>query len=207
MQITFDHLAVTAPSLEAGLAHVEARLGLIVPPGGAHPRMGTHNRLMRLFPDEFLEIIAINPEASAPDRPRWFGFDRIGGAPARLSTWLCRCEDLDATLAALPEGMGEPLEMTRGDLRWRIAVRPDGELPFGGAFPTLIEWPMRPFPGAAMADLECRLERLEIRHPKASEVAGLLEPQFQDDRITFERADEVALRAEIGTPEGTRLLV
>ena len=207
MPITFDHLAVTASSLEAGVAHVEAQLGLTVPRGGEHPRMGTHNHLMRLHPDEFLEIIAINPEAPPPDRPRWFGFDRIGAAPPRLATWLCRCDNLDAALAALPDGMGEPIEVTRGDLRWRVAVRPDGELPFGGAFPTLIEWPMRPFPGAAMADLGCRLERLEIRHPEAEEIAGLLGPHLDDGRIAFERADEVALRAEIGTPDRRRSLV
>jgi hypothetical protein len=57
----FDHLTVAASSLEAGVAHVERCLGVVVPPGGAHPLMATHNHLMRLGEGAFLEIIAPIP--------------------------------------------------------------------------------------------------------------------------------------------------
>jgi hypothetical protein len=36
-----DHIVVAADTLEHGLAYIEAILGVEMPRGGAHPRMGT----------------------------------------------------------------------------------------------------------------------------------------------------------------------
>jgi len=43
-----DHIAVAAGSLEAGVAYVEEALGVVMPKGGEHPAMATHNHLMQL---------------------------------------------------------------------------------------------------------------------------------------------------------------
>ena len=72
-----DHLTVTAPSLAAGSAFVQEVLGVAPQAGGEHPRMGTHNLLLRLGDSLFLEVIAANPQVPAPDRPRWFGLDQL----------------------------------------------------------------------------------------------------------------------------------
>ncbi|MEI7700760.1 MAG: VOC family protein, partial [Planctomycetia bacterium] len=42
-----DHLVVTAPDLGSGIEWVEHRLECRMQPGGRHPRMGTHNALVR----------------------------------------------------------------------------------------------------------------------------------------------------------------
>src|SRR5260370_33668721 len=78
-----DHLSVTAGSLDAGVTWVEAALGVPFQAGGEHPRMGTHNALLRLGASVYLEVIAVNPAGSAPPRPRWFGLDPLaaGSAP------------------------------------------------------------------------------------------------------------------------------
>ena len=59
-----DHLVVMANSLVEGVAWCDAALGTTPGPGGEHPLMGTHNRLLRIdcaeFPRAYLEIIAIN---------------------------------------------------------------------------------------------------------------------------------------------------
>ncbi len=47
-----------------------ATLGIAPGPGGVHPFMGTHNRLLRLGPRLYLELIAIDPDAPAPAQPR-----------------------------------------------------------------------------------------------------------------------------------------
>ena len=66
--LKLDHLTIIAPSLDQGLAHVRQQLGADMPPGDKHPEMGTHNRLLRLGDDVFLELIAIDPDAAAPRR-------------------------------------------------------------------------------------------------------------------------------------------
>jgi len=113
-KLALDHLAVTAPTLEEGGEHVRACLGIEVPPGGEHAQMGTHNRLMRLGEDEFLEIIAVDPPA--PGRPRWFGLDRYRFEPPRLRTWVARTPDLEASLASARPSVGVATEITRGSL-------------------------------------------------------------------------------------------
>lgn len=44
--------------------------------------MGTHNKVMDIssesFPDCYLEVIAIDHDAPAPGRLRWFGLDHLG---------------------------------------------------------------------------------------------------------------------------------
>lgn len=151
-----DHLVVGAATLEQGAAWCAATLGVLPGPGGKHPLMGTHNLLLAIgsqaFPRSYLEIIAIDPQAAAPQRRRWFDLDDPAlratlAAGPRLIHWVARCDDVAAECAALAVAgvdRGEVLQAERdtprGLLRWRIAVRPDGQRLFGGALPTLIEW-------------------------------------------------------------------
>ncbi|MWP36185.1 VOC family protein [Rhodobacter sphaeroides] len=195
-----DHVAIAATDLAEGTALVEAALGLSMGPGGAHPLMATHNRLLGLG-DSYLEVIAPDPAALRPPFPRWFDLDRFEGRP-RPSNWILRCADLDAALALLPEA-GRPLELRRGDLRWRMAVPEDGRLPFDNLFPALIEWQGSP---PSLPDAGLRLARIEIRHPEAPALARRLAPHLSDDRVAF-LADELpALRFTLNGPQGPRLL-
>jgi hypothetical protein len=112
-----DHVAIGCASLEQGAAYIRDLLGVEVPPGGKHERMGTHNRLMRLGDDLYFELIAIDPTAPSPGRPRWFALDepwqraRIAERPRPIA-WVARSADIAAELAANPE-LGEAVEMTR----------------------------------------------------------------------------------------------
>lgn len=199
MKAAFDHLAVSAATLDHGAHVVEAALGTCLEPGGRHPLMGTHNRLLSLGPGEYLEVIAIDPEAPAPDRPRWFRLDAFAGPP-RVTNWILRTDDLDAALAAAPPGAGRPIALERGCYSWRMGVPEDGCLPFDDAYPALIEWQGGHHPAAALPDRGCRLKRLEIAHPKA-EILRKLVP-LGDPRIAIV-AGPKAIRAEIATPHGT----
>lgn len=198
----FDHLAVSAATLDDGAAAVEAALGVPVGPGGAHPFMGTHNRLLSLGEGEYLEVIAIDPAAPAPPHPRWFRLDRFSGAPL-LSNWIVRVADLDAALDRAPAGTGRAVDLERGPYRWRMGVPADGCLPWDDAFPALIEWKGASHPAAALPDLGCRLVRLEIAHPDAAALRAAL--PLSDPRIALV-AGTKALRATIATPHGPRVL-
>jgi Glyoxalase-like domain len=197
-----DHLAVAAPTLDEAGAAIEAALGVTLQPGGQHPVFGTHNRLLGLDDGLYLEAIAIDPAAADPGRARWFDLDGFQG-PARLSNWICRTDDLGAELANLPVGAGVPVQLSRGDLRWRMAVPADGRLPFDNLFPALIQWQGRLHPATMLAPSGCALRRLVVTHPRADELRALL--PLNDPRVVFETGPP-ALKAEIDTPHGRRVL-
>ncbi|MGX0903371.1 catechol 2,3-dioxygenase-like lactoylglutathione lyase family enzyme [Roseovarius sp. MBR-79] len=197
-----DHLAVAGKSLDEAAAHLEAALGLPLQPGGAHARFGTHNRLLGLEDGLYLEAIAIDPAARAPDCPRWFDLDRLTGPP-HLRTWIARVDDLDAALTRHPEA-GQPLQLERGDLRWRMAVPASGVLPFDNLFPALIEWQGTAHPAQRLAPSGARLVRLVITHPDVAALRDALSG-LTDRRVVVEPGAP-ALRAEIATPHGLRVL-
>lgn len=204
MALPLDHLAVVARTLDEGCAHVRECLGVEMGPGGRHPAMGTHNRLLSLGPDCYLEVIAIDPEAPAPGRPRWFGLDAFDGAP-RLATWLLRSSALTEDLARAPEA-GRATPMQRDTLRWLISVRGDGTLPMGGAFPSLIEWQTEPLPPARLPDSGCRLRGLTLIHPEPDALRAALAPLDPGDFVTLFAGESAGLSADIDTPQGRRRL-
>jgi hypothetical protein len=199
-----DHLAVSALSLDEGVAAVEAALGVTLAPGGVHPQMGTHNRLLALG-DIYLEVIAPDPSAPRPAWPRWFDLDRFSGPP-RLTNWIAACDDLEAEIARGPGGIGTPLALERGDLRWRMAVPASGQLPFDDACPALIQWEGRAHPVQRLPEAGVRLTRLEVIHPQAAALAQAMAGRLDDPRVVLHTGPAKALRAEFRTPSGLRHL-
>lgn len=205
-----DHLTVTAPTLEVGAEFVRQSLGIAPQPGGEHPRMGTHNLLLRLGDSLFLEVISPNPEAPAPTRPRWFALDTVrpNSAPA-LSTWVARTPDIHATASACSEALGDIEPMSRGALNWLITIPTDGALPLDGIAPSLIEWQAEAHPATKLQDHGLSLVKLELFHPEPERISRLLrsigiEGVLSVSPSSGERA--TYLVAHINTPQGLRLL-
>lgn len=178
MTYRFDHLVISAETLEEGVAAMEARLGVPFETGGKHARYGTHNALLGLQGGLYLEVIAIDPGAEPEARPRWFGLDAFAGAP-RLTNWVCEARGLD-----LPQGFRRVVALTRGDLSWRMAEADKGLLPFDQCFPGLIDWGETPHPATRLTPAPLRLKRFEISHPEA-----------------------VALRAQLGQIAGADVVI
>ena len=203
-----DHITVTAPTLAQGAAFVRHALGVELQAGGEHPRMGTHNLLLRLGDSLFLEVIAVNHDAPAPTRPRWFALDTLPPhAAPRLSNWVARTDDIRLATAASPEALGLVETITRGALQWLITIPADGALPMGGAVPALIEWQTPAHPAAQMQERGCSLAMLEVFHPDFERVRTLLRSLGLDRtvRVVPARVDEPArLVAHIDTPAGLR---
>lgn len=196
--LLFDHIAIGAVSLADGNDYVQRQLGVEVPKGGAHPRMGTHNRLMKLEGDSFFEIIAIEPSAAAPERPRWFGLDdetqkELLSERPRPICWVAGTRNIESVLAgALRHGidLGEPTEMIRGDLKWLISLPADGSLPENGTLPVIIQWLEGPHPARRMADFGIRLNKLFFHHPDPEALENKLQLLGIADQATVKKTDE-----------------
>lgn len=211
---TPDHLVITAPSLDAGVAHVESILGVSLSPrrGGEHAGHGTHNALLNLGDEFYLEILAINPAAPVPDHPRLFGLSTADLSKPRVHHWIARSDDVNAAAAAAKSArfdVGEPKPMQRGELKWHLTLRDDGGLAADGAFPSLIEWGVsHPHPVApGLPDVGARFVRLEIRHPDAEELKKAFVASGLDDaRVVVSDEPGPVLSAVISTPTGEHTL-
>jgi hypothetical protein len=207
---SIDHITITSPTLEAGAEYVLKTLGVAPQAGGEHPRMGTHNLLLRLGNALFLEVISPNPAAPPPSRPRWFDLDRLpeNAVPA-LTTWVVRTDDIHASLAACVEPLGAIEPMTRGALNWLITIPADGSVPGDGVAPALIQWQTDTHPASRLEDAGLSLAMLEVFHPEPARMAKLLASIGLDGPVSLRETENGApprLVAHINTPRGLRQL-
>jgi hypothetical protein len=185
MNAALDHLVVIAASLDEGVAWCEHTLGVCPGPGGEHPLMGTHNRLLRIdgpgFERAYLEIIAIQPAVRPLRQPplrRWFDMDdahlmhAVRTQGPQLRHWVARTNALPAALQACQRwgwDRGPALAASRmspqGLLQWHISVRDDGQRLLDGTLPTLIAWG-DVHPVDAMPASPVRLAHLRVQHPE-----------------------------------------
>jgi hypothetical protein len=189
-----DHLVVAAASLAEGVQWCKKTLGITPGPGGEHPLMGTHNRLLSIaspaFPLAYLEIIAIHsgaPSARSIGSRRWFDLDdpelqaHLVQSGPRLVHFVASMGRAEAGVRALTRlglDRGEVLPASRptpqGLLSWKITVREDGQRLFYGTLPTLIEWgavhPAQGMPASGVV-----LQSLAARHPRADALRAAYE--------------------------------
>ena len=220
-----DHLVVLAADLASGAAWCERTLGVAPAPGGEHPLMGTHNRLVNLsspaHPHAYLEIIAINPGATRAipaGAKRWFDMDsealqaQVAQHGPRLIHWVAAVPDAAAGHAALAaQGLerGDILSASRatpqGLLQWRITVRPDGQRLFGGCLPTLIEWgehhPCDTLPASGVA-----LQALGLQHPDAAALSAACQA-LGLGHLPVGHGPQPHITATLATPRGPLTLL
>ena len=159
------------------------RCGVEIPAGGRHQLMATHNLVTATGPDTYLEVIATDPAAKAPKRPRWFGLDdtsiveRLAESPFPLA-WVVSTDALDVACAkarSVGVDAGRPISMSRGNLNWRVAIRDDGSPGLGGVAPVIVEWPAGTHAAGGMTDLGLRIRKISITTPHAGKLMQLFD--------------------------------
>ena len=123
-----------------------------------------------------------------------------------MMNWVCNTDDLDAALHAAPAGSGTPVQLTRGDLSWRMGVTDFGRLPFDDASPALIDWGTSAIPTKRLPDVGLRLSRLDVFHPRADDLLADFPALHRLPDVSVRRGPEKRLIATISTPEGNRVL-
>lgn len=210
--LQLDHIAVIAPTLAEGVAHVRACLDIDVPFGRQHPDMATHNHLLRLGESVYLEIIAADPTAPRPGRARWFGLDDAAAVRAdwesgrRLRGWVARTHDIDAVLARYQAVLGRKVTFGSANGSFCFAIPDDGALPLDGAAPSVIDRLGKPPSVAAMADPGARLRSVTLEHPEPARIAALYEELGIDNAPVVTHGERLRYRALIDTPAGLKEL-
>jgi hypothetical protein len=206
-----DHIVIAADSLQQGVDYLQRSLGVEIPPGGKHQSMATHNHVMQLGNDAYIEVIAIDPDGETPRHPRWFGLDTPQMRAAireqpRLITWVINTPDLQSLAKQAGFDIGTPTKLSRDNLSWEFALPDDGRLLGAGMLPYCIQWHSSPHPSQGMADTGCLLQELTIHHSRphwlndrldAIEVGHLVHVEPLPDNET------AYLSATIDTPNGS----
>ncbi len=198
-----DHLLFGVPDLATGIEEIERLLGIRAEIGGKHVGLGTHNALLSLGKQCYLEIIAPDPEQKEFRRPRLFDLDDL--TSPRLLTWVAKGDDLEQ-LSALElgsgEGLGEVLSGSRltpdgSRLTWRFtdpfAFIADGLVPF------FIDWGESPHPASSAVPGAVLLD-LRAEHPEPEDVQGIYHQL--DLPVSLSKGPEPALVATIESPNG-----
>jgi hypothetical protein len=205
--MVLDHLVYGARDLAAAVDDLSARTGVRATPGGRHLGLGTHNALLALGPEAYLEIIAPDPTQPAPAMPRPFGLDAL--TTSRLVTWALKAPDIEAHVIAARSAAYDPgvvMSMSRAHpdgtrLAWRLTLTP--RLPGDGLVPFLIDWGTTAHPAAGAAP-GCTLVDLRAEHPEPEIIRPLLNALGAD--LPLSRGVAPVLLATIETPRGHLLL-
>lgn len=202
--LEIDHIVISAETLDEGTAYVSDILGVPLEAGGKHEKFATHNRLLALG-DVYLEVIAIDPDATPQHLPRWFGLDTFSGPP-RITNWVCRTHKPRRVLGKTLPGTGEMIPVSRGDLTWEITVPKTGQLPLDGFGPAIIDWLGAQPPSDRLPDAGCRLTQFAIAHPHAITLRSFLSGLLSDQRLVLRGSEAPKFELTIQTPSGEKTL-
>ena len=226
-----DHLVFTCADLDAGIAWAERTFGVRPVRGGAHPQWGTHNALMSLGRERYLELLAPDPNAPSAGRANvagraLFGMGAKPGASAdasadaadgaaheawltaapRLTTWMLHSRTIDPLLTAALHAGVDLGRVTAGS-----RMRADGtEISWEIAIP-----PARPLDGCVpwlidwgwsahpsiAAPQGARLDWMEIVHPDPERVRRALDA-VNCRGLDVRQGSEPGIRVGVACPRG-----
>ena len=188
MKSRIDHIVIGTNNLSLGTKILETKLNVNFSPGGEHQIMGTHNNLLKLQSNFYLEIIANNPKAEYPSRPRWFSLDeertkeKIKHYPRALC-WALKVNNIENTVKKCGYNPGKILQISRGELTWKITVPANGLLVDNGVLPVLIEWPNDQHPTKKIINSNVSINMLSLFHPEPNKIKEIISNLIESDFI------------------------
>lgn len=210
MTLTLDHLLYAGPDLERSTVQLRRLSGETPAVGGRHVGFGTHNALLGLGQDTYLEAIAPDPEQEGGAFASSIG----GLSTPELHAWCVRTGDPDALVAAI-EASGHGVDrhaMSRttsdGDeLSWELLFATDH--PWAGAAPFFIHWGDTPHPATRLQG-EVRCRQLAVQQNDPAPLAAWLDAiglaNGAGEAVNVEAAPARGLRADLTGRRGPFVL-
>ena len=182
-----DHIVFGARSLEEGTNFIEKKLGIKLSEVGYHDFMGTHNRVVKVDKDIYLEVIAIDPSSKSPNENRWFNLDnpilqkKLEYSPQMIG-YVIETKDKE-----ILKHFCAPIKASRGNYKWNFAMPSlesnlfNKELIENGIIPSLINWKSNK-PVYEMKNNHLSLNKIEIeildnqmQYKKIMDTIGIIE--------------------------------
>lgn len=199
-----DHIVYSVPNLEASLKVFEKNLGIIPTIGGKHLSKGTHNALINLGNECYLEILAIDESNTAVSAPRWMGIDYLQGS--KITRWSLKSTQIEKDSELLQRynpDMGNIIEGNRAlpsgeTLSWKMTEplsSPEVDL-----LPFMLDWSKSKVHPTEQLSQQCLLLDLEFYHPNS-----LMEQECFDeifDNLEIKSGAEVQISATLSGPKG-----
>ena len=179
MNSRIDHVVIGTANLTSGTKTLETKLSTKFSSGGEHKTMGTHNKLLKLQSNIYLEVIANNPNVNKPSRQRWFSLDessikeKIKKSP-RLLCWVLEVDNIEDTVKKCGYNPGEILQLSRDELTWKVTVPSNGKLVENGVLPVLIEWPNNQHPSKKLNNSKVSINKISLFHPEPFKIKSII---------------------------------
>ncbi len=141
-----DHIVFGALTLEEGTELVESILQAKLSDIGYHKDMGTHNRVIRISEEVYLEVVSIDPQSRDLKNRKWFNLDnsnlqsQLKKSPQIIGYVI---EKNDVNISKYYDPF---FEASRANYKWQFAMPTyknkfiDSEIIKTGIIPSLISW-------------------------------------------------------------------
>lgn len=207
MMKSIDHIVYCCLNLEETMRDLFQQYGIESIYGGKHVEQGTHNALVNIGNNCYLEILALDPENTQDFDARWMGVDVI--EQPRVTRWALKSDDIQRDVISLKNK--NPL---LGNIKTGMRRKEDGSIlkwqlsmplaqPKIEALPFLIDWQGSVHPTAGI-EQSTSLHRLLIRHPDPDYLKVVFEKL--NANVEIEQSDEIEIIVELMTPKGKVLL-
>ena len=193
-----DHIMYATPDLDQGIAEIAELTGITPAVGGSHPGMGTRNALLSLGVDQYLEVIAPDPEQDLAGN---LGSELIEHGGSGVRGWAVATDNL-VSVSEITGGRGlNPqaiIDMNRTTpdgvrLDWQILLLLGNRM-----LPFFIDWKNSPHP-ALSTPTGCTLAEFTVSVPEDQSYRSLM--QALDIQINVANGDE-KFSALLQTPSG-----
>ena len=185
--------------LDQGIELMRSITGITPEFGGSHPGHGTRNALMSLGDDQYLEVIAPDPDQVLTGT---LG-EELASASPFVRTWAVATSNYEQLVSCLePSGFGHhvvDMSRTRPDgvhLAWRILFVTNH--PFGLAMPFFIDWLDSPHP-AESTPKGCTLRAFNLQCPGGDDLRAFFSAIQLDVAVA---TGPLRMSADVQAPRG-----
>jgi hypothetical protein len=193
-----DHIMYATPDLEKGITEITKLTGVTPAAGGSHPGRGTRNALLSLGADQYLEIIAPDPQQNLAGT---MGAELIARGTSGIRGWAVATNDLVKVRTTATQHDLKPRPIIDMNRTTPAGVRLDWQLFLVSGntlLPFFIDWKKSPHP-ALTTPRGCTLSAFTISAPNVDEVKALLDALEIDVAVV---KGEAGFSARLQTPRG-----